>query len=166
MTANVVERFTGVHARDVVVHVVRYPYACTPDAGWENGSPSPKTGDPYCGQLHDRELEGIAYSLNGSLDLPLPDSEVRGILRSVYRYRARWRALGHAPSWIARQSARGRNGGAKSGAAKRSRVRERDLRIVVLRDAGLSQREVAAVMGVSRDVVRGAADRLARGGGG
>ena len=114
----------------------------------------------------DRELEGIAYSLNGSLDLPLPDSEVRGILRSVYRYRARWRALGHAPSWIARQSARGRNGGAKSGAAKRSRVRERDLRIVVLRDAGLSQREVAAVMGVSRDVVRGAADRLARGGGG
>ena len=47
--------------------------------------------------------------------------------------------------------------------ARRAAVRDRDLRIVVLRDAGLSQREVAAVVGVSRDVVRGAADRLARG---
>ena len=62
MTANVVERFTGVHARDVVVHVVRYPYACTPDAGWENGSPSPKTGDPYCGQLHDRSYTWTGFT--------------------------------------------------------------------------------------------------------
>ena len=53
VTANVAERLTGVHTQDVVVDVVRYtpsvqipvytPYACTPDAGWENGSPSPKT---------------------------------------------------------------------------------------------------------------------------
>jgi hypothetical protein len=62
VTANVVERFTGVHARDVVVHVVRYPYACTPDAGWENGSPSPKTGDPYCGQLHDRSYTWTGFT--------------------------------------------------------------------------------------------------------
>ena len=110
----------------------------------------------------DRELEGITYSLN-SLGLPLPDSEVRGILRSVYRYRAQWRAKGHEPWWIARQSRLGRKGGAGSGTARRAAVRERDLRIVVLLDAGLSQREGAAVMGVSRDVVRGAADRLARG---
>ena len=64
VTANVAERFTGVHTQDVVVHVVRYtppvqipvytPYACTPDAGWENGSLSPVIGDAYCGQLHDR----------------------------------------------------------------------------------------------------------------
>ena len=62
VTANVAERFTGVHTQDVVVHVVRYtppvhipvytPYACTPDAGWENGSLSPVIGD--AGQLHDR----------------------------------------------------------------------------------------------------------------
>ena len=115
----------------------------------------------------DRELEGIAYSLN-SLGLPLPDSEVRGILRSVYRYRAQWRAKGHEPWWIARQSRLGRAGGLKggvsSGEARRAAVRERDLRIVVLLDAGQSQREVAAVVGVSRRTVRTARERLARGG--
>ena len=61
--------------------------------------------------------------------------------------------------------ARERIGGLKGGAAKRSRVRERDLRIVVLLDAGLSQREVAAVVGVKRRTVRTARERLARGGG-
>ena len=78
VTANVVERFTGVHAREVVVNVARYappvqeppvqeppdmlPYVCTPDAGWENGGPSPKTGDPYCGQLHDRSYTWIGFT--------------------------------------------------------------------------------------------------------
>ena len=124
----------------------------------------------------DAELEAIAYRMADEAragypgaDHAFPDSEVRGILRSVYCYRAQWRVRGHAPWWIARQSARGRNGGLKggvsSGEARRAAVRERDLRIVVLLDAGLSQREVAAVVGVNRDVVRGAADRLARGGG-
>ena len=110
----------------------------------------------------DRELEGIARSLNGPLGLP--DSEVRGILRSVYRYRVQWRARGHEPWWIARQSRLGRKGGARSGEARRAPVRERDLRIVVMLDAGLSQREVAAVVGVSRRTVRTARTRLARGG--
>ena len=75
VTANVAERFTGVHARDVVVNVARYappvqeppvqeppvqeppdmlPYVCTPDGGWENGTLAPMIGDAYCGQLHDR----------------------------------------------------------------------------------------------------------------
>ena len=72
VTANVAERLTGVHTQDVVVDVVRYtpsvqipvytPYACTPDAGWENGSPSPKTGDPYCGQLHDRSYTWTGFT--------------------------------------------------------------------------------------------------------
>ena len=69
VTANVVERLTGVQAREVVVHVVRYvppvqhiPYACTPDAGWENGGPSPKTGDPYCGQLHARSYTWTGFT--------------------------------------------------------------------------------------------------------
>ena len=88
------------------------------------------------------------------------DSEVRGILRSVYRYRAQWRVRGHAPWWIARQSARGRNGGLKGGVTRRAAVRERDLRIVVALDAGLSQREVAAVEGVNQSVVASARGRL------
>ena len=56
----------------------------------------------------------------------------------------------HAPWWIARQSARGR----ASGQNRRAAVRERDLRIVVALDAGLSQREVAAVVGVSPMTVK------------
>ena len=112
----------------------------------------------------ERELEGIAHSLNSrGPGLPLPDSEVRGILRSVYRYRVQWRAKGHEPWWIARQSRLGRAGGLKSGEARRAAVLERDLRIVVMLDAGLSQREVAAVVGVSRRTVRTARERLARG---
>ena len=41
-----------------------------------------------------------------------------------------------------------------------SGVRERDLRIVVALDAGLSQREVAAVEGVNQSVVASARGRL------
>ena len=116
----------------------------------------------------DRELEALAYSLADEAraaypgaDHAFPDSEVRSTLRSVLRYRAVWRARGHAPWWIARQSARGSKGGLN----RRAAVRERDLRIVVLLDAGLSQREVAAVVGVKRRTVRTARERLARGGG-
>ena len=115
----------------------------------------------------DAELEAIAYRMADEIRSAYPgadhaftDSEVRGILRSVYRYRAQWRVRGNAPWWIARQSARGRKGGLKGGVTRRAAVRDRDLRIVVLRDAGLSQREVAAVLGVNRNAVRGAADRL------
>ena len=67
----------------------------------------------------DRELEALAYTMAGEAraaypgaDHPFTDSEVRGILRSVCRYRAQWRVRGHAPWWIARQSARGRATGA------------------------------------------------------
>ena len=114
----------------------------------------------------DTELEAIAYRMADEVraayraDHAFPDSEVRGILRSVYRYRARWRARGHAPWWIDRQSARGRNGGLKGGVTRRAAVRERDLRIVVLRDAGLSQREIAAAVGVNQSIVSRARARL------
>ena len=115
----------------------------------------------------DAELEAIAYRMADEAragypgaDHAFPDSEVRGILRSVYRYRAQWRVRGHAPWWIARQSARGRNGGLKGGVTRRAAVRERDLRIVVALDAGLSQREVAAVEGVNQSVVASARGRL------
>ena len=46
---------------------------------------------------------------------PLPDREVGGIARSIERYRGKWKRHGwHCPRWIARQSARGRKGGAAS----------------------------------------------------
>ena len=104
-----------------------------------------------------------ARAASTGADHPFADSEVRSTLRSVYRYRERWRALGHKPEWIARQSWLGRKGGVRSGESRRAPGRERDLRIVVMREHGLSQREVAAVEGVSRRTVRTARDRLARG---
>ena len=110
----------------------------------------------------DRELEGIAHSLNGSLGLPLPDGEVLGVIRSVLRYRARWLAQGHTRAWLARQAARGRAGGKRSGAIKRAAVRERDLQAVLALSNGLSQREAATALGVSRRKVETARARLAR----
>ena len=112
----------------------------------------------------DRELEAVAYRLadEARLKYPnsdlFPDSEVREILRSVFRYRARWRVQGHAPAWIARQASLGR----KSGHARRARVEERDAKILQGLALGLSQREVAAFIGVSRRTVRTAPARLAR----
>ena len=44
----------------------------------------------------DRQLEAFAYSYNDEGFIPPMDAaEVRGILKSVYRYRARWREQGH-----------------------------------------------------------------------
>ena len=115
----------------------------------------------------DAELEALAYTMAGEAraaypgaDHPFTDSEVRGLLRSVCRYRAVWRARGHAPWWIARQSRRGLAGGLN----RRAAVRPRDLQIVLALDSGLSQREAAAVVGVSPMTVNTARARLARGG--
>ena len=115
----------------------------------------------------DREIEVIAYRLADEAraaypgsDHPFTDSEVRSTLRSVLRYRDEWRARGHAPWWIARQSRLGRKGGARSGTARRAAVRDRDLQIAVMLDYGLSQREVAAVEGVKQSVVASARTRL------
>ena len=116
----------------------------------------------------DRELEAVAYRLadEARLKYPnsdlFPDSEVREILRSVFRYRSRWRVRGHAPAWIARQAARGHRGGLASSKARRSRVEERDGKILRGLALGLSQREVAAFIGVSRWTVQTAAARLSR----
>ena len=108
----------------------------------------------------DLELEALAHRMNGKLETSLPASEVRAIVRSVQRYRARWRVRGHQLSFLVRQSKRGK----RSGEAKRARIRERDLRIVCALDLGCSQRETAAAVGCSRGTVEAARGRLARGG--
>ena len=41
----------------------------------------------------------------------MADAEVRGVWRSVCRYRARWRVQGHQQGWLWKQVARGRKGG-------------------------------------------------------
>ena len=64
----------------------------------------------------DRQLESLANSYNDGFVRPLDAGEVRGVLKSVYRYRARWREQGHERSFLFRQSARGH----KSGEARRA----------------------------------------------
>ena len=58
---------------------------------------------------------------NQGLDPRLDDPEIVAMARSIERYRARWAAHGwHSPRWIAKQAARGKAGGIKSGASKRA----------------------------------------------
>ena len=59
----------------------------------------------------DEGLLTWARTLNREFAVPLSESEVRGIWRSVCRYRARWRVQGHQQGWLWKQVARGRKGG-------------------------------------------------------
>ena len=66
VVATVAERLTGGQERSVNVTVARYAppaqgYVCTPDSGWENGTPFPKVGDPYCGQFHDTHISNFRW---------------------------------------------------------------------------------------------------------
>ena len=70
----------------------------------------------------DRQLEAWAHTYNGQLTTALDAGEVRGILKSVTRYRDRWREQGHQRSFLFRQSARGR----KSGVVRLASVADRD----------------------------------------
>ena len=77
-----------------------------------------------------------ARTLNREFSVPLADAEVRGVWRSVCRYRARWRVQGHQQAWLFRQAARGRKGGTASGVARRS--------------GSLTERQPWADLGISR----------------
>ena len=73
----------------------------------------------------DEGLLTWVRTLNSEFAVPLPESEVRGIWRSVCRYRARWRVQGHQQGWLWKQAARGRKGGLigglRSGVVRRAR---------------------------------------------
>ena len=77
----------------------------------------------------------------------LPDPEVRGIIRSVLRYRSSWRENGwHSQSFLRRQSARGR----RSGVARRKATADRDARILTLKAKGLTQAEIGQEVGLTQ----------------
>ena len=90
-------------------------------------------------------------------------AEVRGILKSVYRYRARWWKGVTKQSFRFRQALRGRKGGTASGLARWANVSDRDRFILVRLEAGESQRAVGRAFWVSQFTVRTARDRLIRG---
>ena len=90
----------------------------------------------------DEGLLTWARTLNREFSVPLADAEVRGVWRSVCRYRARWRVQGHQQGWLWKQAARGRKGGLIGG-----------LRSGVVRRAGTPlehDRAPWAALGVSR----------------
>ena len=61
----------------------------------------------------------MAWALTRGLGMhpAMERPEIEGIVRSVCRYRARWRMQGHQPSFLFKQAARGRKGGGKPRAA-------------------------------------------------
>ena len=92
----------------------------------------------------DEGLLTWARTLNSEFAVPLPESEVRGIWRSVCRYRARWRVQGHQQAWLWKQAARARKGGLIGG-------RKAGVVSGVVRRAGsLTERQPWADLGVSR----------------
>ena len=110
----------------------------------------------------DRQLEAFADTYNDAFVPPMDAAEVRGILKSVLRYRDRWREHGHQQSFLFRQALRGRKGGAASGKTRLANVSDRDHFIVARLDAGESQRAVARAFGVSIGTVHSARARLTK----
>ena len=80
---------------------------------------------------------------------PLPENEVRGIARSVSRYRDRWIAQGRFGVDIAAQAWRGR----RSGQARRKKTEARDRSIVWYHMEGLTQVQNARAVGVHQVTV-------------
>ena len=58
-----------------------------------------------------------ARTLNREFVAPLAEAEVRGVWRSVCRYRARWRVQWHQQGWLWKQAARGVRAGLSVGCA-------------------------------------------------
>ena len=64
----------------------------------------------------DRQLEAWAHAYNDQFVPPMDAGELRGAIKSVLGYRARWRVGGHQQGWLWKQAARGR----RSGEARRA----------------------------------------------
>ena len=110
-----------------------------------------------------RQLEAVAHAFNDGFIRPMDTAEVRGILKSVYRYRALWREHGHQQLFLFRQALRGRKGGTASGLARRANVSDRDRFILARLEAGESQRAVARAFGLALSTVQGVLARVVTG---
>ena len=100
-----------------------------------------------------REVVAVARATNDGLDVPLGDSEVAGLAKSVEGYRAGWIAKGRFYTEDERQ-AWGRSLGLRGGVVRRAAKAERDRRIIEGREAGFSQRKLARLFGLSRYAIQ------------
>ena len=127
------------------------------------GSPEPS----------DADVAQYAEQLYADLDIVNPHafsrSELAGTLKSVLRYRARWRSAGwHRPGWLARQADLGRRNtseqqrvkGQLGGEVRRAAVADRDRRLLARLEAGESTRQAAEAEGVDQATVVRVRDRL------
>ena len=97
----------------------------------------------------DDGLLTCARTLNIEFAVSLPESEVRGVWKSVCRYRARWRGQGHQQAWLWKQAARARKGGV----ARAAKLALRDSQWSVMHHNGFSYRDIARVEGMSHATV-------------
>ena len=88
------------------------------------------------------EVLAVGRATNDGTDLPMGDSEVAGIAKSVERYRDGWIAKGRFFTEAERQ-AWGRSLGLQGGVVRRAAKAERDIGIIEGRAAGLSYRKLA-----------------------
>ena len=120
----------------------------------------------------DEDVALYAEHLHAHIDVQHPHSftttELRGIVSSVLRRRARWRQNGwHDPDWIALQSLRGARNtpsqqalkGIRSGERRRERTQDRDQRILERLTSGWGVRQVARAEGVRLWTVQVVRDR-------
>ena len=123
----------------------------------------------------DADIRRYAEWLWTEIDIVSPhaftSAELHGIVKSVLRYRDRWRAQGwHVPHWIERQAKRGRRNtraqqrrkGIRSGEVRRERTRERDRRILARLEGGNSIRVAAAAEDLPPSTVQSIRSRAVR----
>ena len=84
----------------------------------------------------------------------ITEGEIVGIVRSVLRYRSRWRSTGHQPAFLFRQAARGRRGGIASGTVRAVRAMDRAAEILTANAAGATISDLARRFDVSRWTVQ------------
>ena len=84
----------------------------------------------------------VARATNDGLDVPLGDSEVAGLAKSVEGYRDGWIAKGRFYTEAERE-AWGRSLGLRGGVVRRAAKADRDERITEGHRAGFSTRELA-----------------------
>ena len=89
-----------------------------------------------------REVLAVGRATNDGLDVPLGDSEVAGLAKSVEGYRDGWIAKGRFYTEDERE-AWGRSLGLRGGVVRRAAKADRDERIIEGRVAGLSYRKLA-----------------------
>ena len=123
----------------------RLPAVPTTDAG--RNAVVFRAGLKFAGNRNrsDAEVEAYIYEAAAAAEIAwadrrhdrLTDNEIRGVVRSVNRYRARWRARGwHDPRWLARQGSLALRGNAASLTVRRGKALDRDAAILTARAAG------------------------------